>query len=160
MSIFICIPSLNLYNSSWYFCSYYTDQETEGQSREWLASYSLVLAESVQIQISDFKRIAHSVPSKVSSLDIPFPLCPQGCRVCALRFLATELRGKPQLPRWPSGRESACNAGGVSSIPGTEDPLEKEIVTLSSILAWEVPWREEPDRLQSGGLQSLTQLSD
>ena len=30
-----------------------------------------------------------------------------------------------------------------------EDPLEKEMVTHSGILAWEVPWTEEPGRLQS-----------
>ena len=33
---------------------------------------------------------------------------------------------------------------------GQEDPLEKEMATHSSILAWEIPWTEEP-----GGLQSL-----
>ena len=32
---------------------------------------------------------------------------------------------------------------------GWEDPLEKEIVTHSSILAWKSPWTEEPGRLQS-----------
>ena len=32
---------------------------------------------------------------------------------------------------------------------GQEDPLEKEIATHSSILAWEIPWTEEPGRLQS-----------
>ena len=34
--------------------------------------------------------------------------------------------------------------------PGREDPLEKEVATHSSILAWEIPWTEEP-----GGLQSM-----
>ena len=34
---------------------------------------------------------------------------------------------------------------------GQEDPLEKEIATHSSILAWEIPWTEEPSRLQSMG---------
>ena len=34
---------------------------------------------------------------------------------------------------------------------GQEDPLEKKMVTLSSILAWEIPWVEEPGRLQSMG---------
>ena len=43
---------------------------------------------------------------------------------------------------------------------GREDPLEEEMVTHSSILAWEIPWTEEPCRLQSVGLQSRTQLSD
>ena len=34
---------------------------------------------------------------------------------------------------------------------GLEDPLEKEMTTYSSILAWEIPWTEEPGRLQSMG---------
>ena len=36
---------------------------------------------------------------------------------------------------------------------GREDPLEKEIATHSSILAWEIPWTEEPGELYSMGLQ-------
>ena len=36
---------------------------------------------------------------------------------------------------------------------GWEDPLEKEMATYSSILAWEIPWTEEPGRLQSMGSQ-------
>ena len=44
---------------------------------------------------------------------------------------------------------------------GWEDLLEKELATQSSILAREIPWTEEPGRLQSMGLQkNLTQLSD
>ena len=44
---------------------------------------------------------------------------------------------------------------------GWEDPLEEGMTTHSSILAWEIPWTEEPGRLQSIGLQkSQTQLSD
>ena len=38
---------------------------------------------------------------------------------------------------------------------GWEDPLEKEMVTHSSTLAWRIPWREEPGRLQSTGLQRV-----
>ena len=36
-----------------------------------------------------------------------------------------------------------------------EDPLEKEMATHSSILAWRIPWTEEPGRLQSMGSQEL-----
>ena len=36
---------------------------------------------------------------------------------------------------------------------GWEDRLEKEIVTYSSILAWRIPWTEEPGKLQCMGLQ-------
>ena len=43
---------------------------------------------------------------------------------------------------------------------GQEDPLEKEMATCSSILAWTVPWTEEPGGLQSTGSQSQTRLSD
>ena len=38
---------------------------------------------------------------------------------------------------------------------GQEDPLEKEMATHSSILAWKIPWTEEPGRLQSMGLQRV-----
>ena len=37
---------------------------------------------------------------------------------------------------------------GVQSLD-QEDPLEKEMTTHSGILAWKIPWTEEPDRLQS-----------
>ena len=38
---------------------------------------------------------------------------------------------------------------------GQEDLLEKEMATHSSILAWEIPWMEEPGRLQSMGSQRV-----
>ena len=38
---------------------------------------------------------------------------------------------------------------------GREDPLEKGMVTHSSILAWTIPWTEEPDGLQSMGSQGV-----
>ena len=38
---------------------------------------------------------------------------------------------------------------------GREDPLEKGMATHSSILAWRIPWTEEPGRLQSMGLQGV-----
>ena len=44
---------------------------------------------------------------------------------------------------------------------GEEDPLEKEMATHSNIVAWEIPWTEEPGGLQSIGSQnSWTGLSD
>ena len=43
--------------------------------------------------------------------------------------------------------ESACNAGDLGLIPKPGDPLEKEMPTHSSILAWEIPWTEEPGEL-------------
>ena len=43
---------------------------------------------------------------------------------------------------------------------GQEDPLEKEMATHSSVLAWETPGTEEPGGLQFMGLQSQTRFSD
>ena len=40
---------------------------------------------------------------------------------------------------------------------GQEDPLEEEIAAHSSILAWNIPWTEEPGGLQSIGLQRIRQ---
>ena len=50
---------------------------------------------------------------------------------------------------------SACNAGDPGSIPGSEDPLEKDVATHFSTLAWKIPWMEEPGGLQSMGLQRV-----
>ena len=41
-----------------------------------------------------------------------------------------------------------------------EDPLDEEMATHSSILAWEIPWTEEAGRLQPIGSQNWTRLSD
>jgi len=50
---------------------------------------------------------------------------------------------------------SAGDARDSSSIPGWEDPLEKAVATHSSILAWGVPWTEEPGGLTSMGSQRV-----
>ena len=54
-----------------------------------------------------------------------------------------------RLKRLPAMRETQ-----VQSL-GQEDPLEKEMATHSSILAWRIPWTGEPARLQSTGLQRV-----
>ena len=46
-------------------------------------------------------------------------------------------------------KESACSAGDQGLIPGQEDPLEEEMATHSSILAWKIPWTEEPGAMGS-----------
>ena len=68
---------------------------------------------------------------------------------------------------WLSSEESACSAGdtvlihGSGRSSGQEDPLGKEMATHSSILAWRIPWTEEPGGLQSMGSQkSQTQFSN
>ena len=83
--------------------------------------------------------------------------------------MSTELSGGRRLlystyQGFPGGldsKESACNAGDLGSIPGLEDPLEKGMAAHSSILAWRIPWTEEPGGLRSMGLQrSRTRLRD
>ena len=53
------------------------------------------------------------------------------------------------VKRLPTMRET-----GVRSL-GQEDPLEKEMATHSSTLAWKIPWMEEHGRLQSMGSQRV-----
>ena len=62
------------------------------------------------------------------------------------------------FPDGSEGKESVCNAGDTGdagSIPGLGDPLEEEMAPHSSILAWEIPWTEEPGGLQSMGSQRV-----
>ena len=59
------------------------------------------------------------------------------------------------FPGGSYGKESACNAGDLGLIPGWEDYLEEEMAACFSILAWRIPWTEEPGRLQSIGLQRV-----
>ena len=59
---------------------------------------------------------------------------------------------------FPGGSEvtvSAWNAGDLVRSLDREDPLEKEMATHSSTLAWKIPWREEPGELQSTGSQRV-----
>ena len=57
------------------------------------------------------------------------------------------------FPGGSDGKASAYNTGNLGS--NWEDLLEKEMATHSSILAWKIPWMEDPGRLQSMGLQRV-----
>ena len=62
------------------------------------------------------------------------------------------------FPHSSVGKESACSAGDPGLIPGLilgEDPLEKEMAIHFSILAWKIPWTEEPGGLQSTGVTRI-----
>ena len=52
-------------------------------------------------------------------------------------------------------KESTCNAGDLGLIPGSGRSPEREMATHSTILAWRIPWTEEPSWLQSMGLQRI-----
>ena len=62
------------------------------------------------------------------------------------------------FPGGSVGKESTCKAGEqdmwVQSM-GWEDPLEEGMATHPSILAWRIPWTEEPGRFQFIGLQRV-----
>ena len=65
------------------------------------------------------------------------------------------------LPKWLSGKESMPMQEVRLQALGREDPLEKEVATHSSILAWEILWTEKPGGLCPWRSQkSQTQLSD
>ena len=85
------------------------------------------------------------------------PYSPQGCKESDTteRLNRTELwccMGSlvaQRVKRLPAMRESQVRP------LGWEDPLEKEMATHFSTLAWKIPWTEEPGRLQSMGLQRV-----
>jgi len=55
-------------------------------------------------------------------------------------------------------QESACNEGDSGDVVltlGCEDPLEESMATHSSILAWRIPWTEDPGGPQSRGSQRV-----
>ena len=56
---------------------------------------------------------------------------------------------------FPGGKVSAYNVGDLVQSLGQEDLLEKEMTTHSSILAWKIPWIEEPDGLEPKGSQRI-----
>ena len=55
------------------------------------------------------------------------------------------------FPGGASGKEPAWHVRDAGSIPQSEDSLEEGMATHSSILAWRIPWTEEPGGLQSMG---------
>ena len=62
------------------------------------------------------------------------------------------------MPAFPSGsvvKNLPANAGDAGVILDQEDPLEKEMATHSSVLAWRIPWMEEPGGLRCTGSQRV-----
>ena len=64
-------------------------------------------------------------------------------------FFTTASLVAQSLKRLPAMKETWVRS------QGREDPLEKEMATHSSILAWRIPWLEEPGGLQSSGSQRV-----
>ena len=61
----------------------------------------------------------------------------------------------PGFPGGSSGKETACSVGEPVRSLRWENPLEEEMATHSGILAWGIPWTEEPCGLQSMGSQRV-----
>ena len=59
------------------------------------------------------------------------------------------------FPGGSNSKESARKVGDLGWIPGSEDPLEEEMATHSTILAWRIPWTKEPGGLQFMGSQRV-----
>ena len=75
-------------------------------------------------------------------------------------WIIRDFYNKMGFPGGLDSKDSACNMGGLGSIPGSGKSLEKRKATHSSILAWRTPWTEEPRKLQSMESQSQTRLND
>ena len=61
----------------------------------------------------------------------------------------------PLIKNLPASAGEAREIGSILRSLGQEDPLEEGIATHSSILAWRIPWIEEPGRLQAMGSQRV-----
>ena len=77
-----------------------------------------------------------------------------------IMFTSWEVNTEPSLvaqlvKNLPAMQKTACNVGDQVWSLDWEDPLEKEMATHSSILAWTIPWTEESGGLESMGFQEL-----
>ena len=69
------------------------------------------------------------------------------CTVNDFTFLELLVSESKSFPSGSVVKNPSNNVGDTGLIQGQEDPLEKEMATHSRILAWEIPWTEEPGRL-------------
>ena len=87
----------------------------------------------------------------------PWPMCAWHSPCAALQR-APLCSDRTTVPGFPSDsvvKEPTCQAEDTVRSLDCEDPLEKEMATHSSVLAWEIPWMEEPGWLQSMGSQKV-----
>ena len=93
-----------------------------------------------------------AIHSNILAWRIPWTVYPWG-REDKTEQLSLSSPSEWGFPGGSDGKEAEYNAGDMGSIPGSRDPMEKGMDTYSSILAWRIPWTEEPGKLQSMGLQ-------
>ena len=70
-------------------------------------------------------------------------------------FLPAKLNGQRSFPGGSDGKELTCDVGDLIPSLSWEDPVEEVMATHSSILAWRIPWTEEPGGIQSMGSQRI-----
>ena len=86
--------------------------------------------------------------SSILAWEIPWTEEPSGLESMGSQRVRNDLVTKQeQIGRASCREKSVCLRG--------QDPLEKEMATHSSILAWEIPWTDKPGGLQSMGLQRV-----
>ena len=111
-----------------------------------------------------FQMISHVVcqfpcillPRLQTLMGVPWTFAQSPCLPSTLRDLSVGLLFWASLVAQTIKHPPAMWETQVQSL-GWEDPLEKEMATHSSILAWRIPWTEDSDRLQSMGSQRVGQ---
>ena len=71
------------------------------------------------------------------------------CLISQLHALMPGINNVSYFPGGSVSKESTCHEGHLGSIPGLGNPLEEGMATHSGVLAWRIPWKEEPGELQS-----------
>ena len=99
-----------------------------------------------------FHEFNFSVSMKVKVAQSCLTLCsPMDCSLPGSSVHASIILYKwsptMRLPWWLRSKESTASTRDSGSIPESGRPLEKEMATHSSVLAWEIPWTEEPGRV-------------
>ena len=89
-------------------------------------------------------------------LAVPDPQC---ARPCSQHWVYNGECNSQGFPRGSDGKELACNAGDLGSVPGSGRSLEKGMTTHSNILDWRIPWTDEIGGLQSIGLPRVRRLT-
>ena len=85
------------------------------------------------------KKVKTELPCYMTFLFLKSNLGLRDSSMCVLKMQILSMTG---LPQWLSNKELSCSTGD-----GQEDPPEKEMTIHSNILAWEIPWTEEPGGL-------------